>query len=97
MDQTFREPFAVFPFLGGIFVNLGLILNGVAVWRSGTLPKWAGLLLIADGILGVPTFLDVPQFQLVDPIVGGAALVAVGVALWKRPIAHGVRTISTQR
>jgi hypothetical protein len=97
MDQTFREPFAVVPFLAGILVNLGLILNGVAVWRSGTLPKWAGLLLIADGILGVPTFLDVPQFQLVDPIVGGAALIAVGALLWKGPTADGIQAISSQR
>lgn len=86
MDQTFREPFAVFPFLGGIFVNLGLIFNGVAVRRSGTLPKWAGLLLIGGGVLGVPAFLDVPQFQLVAPIVTGAALIAIGVSLWKQSV-----------
>lgn len=86
MDQTFREPFAVVPFLGGIFVNLGLILNGVAVWRSSTLSKWAGLLLIGGGVLGVPAFLDVPQFQLVAPIVTGAALIVVGVSLWKQSV-----------
>jgi uncharacterized protein DUF4386 len=89
VDQTFREPFWVLPFLGGIFVNLGLIFNGVAVWRSGTLPKWAGLLLIASGVLGVPTFLDVPQFQLVDPIVSGAALIWIGASLWKQATVRG--------
>jgi hypothetical protein len=82
MDQTFREPFAVLPFFGGIFVNLGLILNGVAVWRSGTLWKWGGLLLIGGGILGVPAFLDVPNTQA--PLVTGSALMAVGVSLWKQ-------------
>jgi hypothetical protein len=87
MDQTFREPFVVLPFLAGILVNLGLILNGVAVWRSGTLPKWAGLLLIGGGVLGVPAFLDVPQTQLVAPLVTGSAMIAVGVSLWKRPTA----------
>ena len=85
MDQTFREPFAVLPFLAGLFVNLGPILNGVAVWRSGTFPKWAGVLLIGGGALGVPAFLDMPQAQMVAPIVGGAALIAVGVLIWKQP------------
>jgi hypothetical protein len=84
MDQTFREPFAVLPFLGGMFVNLGLILNGVAVWRSSTFPKWAGLLLISGGVLGVPAFLDVPQAQLVAPLVGGSALIWIGASLWKQ-------------
>jgi hypothetical protein len=83
MDQTFREPFAVVPFLGGILVNLGPILTGVAVWRSGALPKWTGLLLIGGGVLGVPAFLDVPQAQLVAPLVGGSAMIVVGVSLWK--------------
>jgi len=83
MDQTFREPFAVLPFLGGILVNLGPILNGVAVWRSGALPKWVGLLLIGGGVLGVPAFLDVPQAQLVAPLITGSAMIAVGVSLWK--------------
>lgn len=97
MDQTFREPFAVVPFLGGILVNLGPILTGVAVWRSGALPKWAGLLLIGGGVLGVPAFLDVPQAQLVAPLVGGSALIAVGALLWKGPTADGIQAISSQR
>jgi hypothetical protein len=87
LDQTFREPFAVVPFLGGICVNLGLILNGIAIWRSGTLPGWAGLLLIGGGVLGVPAFLDQPLAQAVAPIVTGAALITVGVGLlrhWKQ-------------
>ena len=89
MDQTFREPFAAFPFFGGIFVNLGLILNGVAVWRSGTLPKWAGVLWIASGVLGVPAFLDVPQAQQVVPIVEGSAVIWIGASLWKQATVRG--------
>ena len=84
MDQAFREPFIVVPFLAGIFVNIGLILSGVAVWRSGTLWKWAGLLLIAGGVIGIPAFLDVPQAQLVEPPVTGAAMISIGVSLWRQ-------------
>ena len=89
MEQTFREPFAVLPFLGGIFVNLGHLLVGLAVWRSGTVPTWAGFLLIIGGVLGVPAFLDVPQAQLVAPAVTGAALIALGVSLWKQATGRG--------
>jgi hypothetical protein len=92
MDQTFREPFAILPFLGGIFVNLGLILNGVVVWRSGTLPKWAGLLLIVGGVLGVPAFLDVPQAGLVATPLTAAALITIGASLWKHPTTDGTES-----
>src|SRR3712207_7401315 len=34
-----------------LFRSVGAILLGVAVWRSGTLPKWAGALYAPSGLL----------------------------------------------
>jgi hypothetical protein len=81
MEQTFREPFAAVSFLSGILYYVGIVLTGVAVWRSETLWRWGGLLYIVSGVVGIPAFLDVPFAQNVAPLVWAAAV--VGVSLWR--------------
>jgi hypothetical protein len=83
MDETFKEPFLPIQFLAGILWNIGNILMGIAVWRSGTLWKWGGLLFIIYGVIGIPSFLDVKVFQIVSPTTGGLAQIAVGISLWR--------------
>ena len=83
MAETFREPFIAVPFLSGIFLNLGYVLTGIAVWRSGTLVKWGGLIFALAGVIGVPAFLDVPVAQNIAPIVFAAGTSLIGVGLWK--------------
>ena len=83
MDETFKEPFLPIQFLAGILWNIGNILLGIAVWRSGTLWKWGGLLFIIYGVVGIPSFLDVKVFQIASPTVGGLAQIAVGISLWR--------------
>ena len=82
MDQTFKEPFMVIPFFAGILWNVGSVLLGIAILRSNTLWSWAGLLYVAYGIVGIPAFLDVKALQIVAPLVGGVAQVAVGLSLF---------------
>jgi len=83
MNQTFKDPFLVIPFFSGILWNIGSVLLGIAIWRSETLWAWGGLLYIAYGVLGIPAFLDVKALQIIAPLVGGAAQVAVGLSLWR--------------
>jgi hypothetical protein len=83
MDQTFREPFALIPFFGIILWNLGYILLGIAIWRSGRLWKWSGLLFVLVGAIGIPAFLDVEVLQLASSTIIGLAQLAVGVALFQ--------------
>jgi hypothetical protein len=83
MDQTFKEPFLFIPFFGGILWNVGSMLLGVAIWRSKALWPWGGLLYIAYGVLGIPSFLDAKVLQIVAPLVGGAAQITVGLSLWR--------------
>ena len=82
MAQTFEEPFIAVPFLSGIFLNLGYVLTGIAVWRSGTLVKWGGLIFVLAGIIGVPAFLDVPVAQNIAPIVFAVGTSLIGISLW---------------
>jgi hypothetical protein len=83
MEQTFREPFILVPFFAGILWHIGNILMGIAIWRSGTLWKWGGLLFMIYGLVGIPAFLDVKVFQIVSTPLGGLAQIAVGVSLWR--------------
>lgn len=82
MAQTFKEPFIAVPFLSGIFLNLGYVLTGIAVWRSGTLVKWGGLIFVMAGIIGVPAFLDIPVAQNIAPIVFAVGTSLIGISLW---------------
>jgi hypothetical protein len=67
--------------------SLGFILLGIAIWRSGVLPRWAGLLL---GI-GGPLYLIGPGFvphgmlllNLLVYVPFAAATGGLGLALWK--------------
>lgn len=83
MAETFKEPFLPIQFFAGIFWNIGNILLGIAIWRSGTLWKWGGLLFIIFGVIGVPSYLDVKVFQIISPTVGGLAQITVGISLWR--------------
>jgi hypothetical protein len=97
LEQVFQEPAWIPVFLGGILYNIGQIVMGVAVWRSGAMPRWVAVLLAAAGVIGLPAFLDVPQFQRVAPVVSAAAFLAL--ATWiRRRAAHSRRLAnSTER
>jgi hypothetical protein len=82
MDQVSREPFIIIPFFGGILWYIGLALMGAAIWRSGVLWKWGGLLLIINGVLSIPAFvLDITVLNNVAGTVGGIGLIGLGISL----------------
>jgi len=83
MDQTFQEPFILIPFLAGILWNVGALLLGIAIWRSGRLWRWSGGLFILFGVIGIPGFLDVEVLSLVGSVILGLAQLAAGVALFR--------------
>ena len=82
MDQTFVEPFIPIPFLAGILWNIGALLLGIAIWRSGRLWRWSGGLFILFGVIGIPGFLDVQILQLIGSVILGLAQLAAGVTLF---------------
>jgi hypothetical protein len=83
MDQTFVEPFILIPFLAGILWNVGVLLLGIAIWRSGRLWRWSGWLFILFGVIGIPGFLDVEILQLIGSVLLGLAQLAAGVTLFR--------------
>jgi hypothetical protein len=83
LDRTWESPFLILPFFGGLLWNVGVVLMGVAVWRSQTPSKWGGIMLVIAGILGVPAFLDVVVIQYVSSVILPIGLVLVGFSLWR--------------
>jgi hypothetical protein len=54
--------------LAGLLYSIGFILFGVAIWRSETLPKWAGVLLAVAGLpLAVPA--DIPGLNILGTVL----------------------------
>jgi hypothetical protein len=84
MDAAFAERFIIIPFLGGVLWHMGPVLIGAAIWRSGALWKWGGLLLIIDGALSIPGFiLDMKVLSNFAGIVGGIGQIVLGFSLFR--------------
>lgn len=73
-------PYFVIP--AGLAVVVGVVLLGVAILRSGVLPRWAAALLI----LGTLNMLGMNEqnTQVLMAIPFGAAWAVVGYVLWSR-------------
>jgi hypothetical protein len=68
------HPAMMITYLLGLFLAfVGNVLLGVAVWRSGTLPKWAGAIWAAS----------IPTFYLLGALLG---IVTTGGSLLTQPV-----------
>jgi hypothetical protein len=66
-------PVIVTALVSGLLYSTGTILFGVAVWRSATLPKWAGVLYAPTGLLLSIVGLAIGEAQTL-----GSILIIVG-------------------
>ena len=72
LDEIFAGPLGTVDNMSLFFYSAGFILFGVAIWRSGVLPVWAGVLL------AVHAPLVAGPFSLVGSVVGSLLAVAGG-------------------
>lgn len=82
--------------LAGVLLLAGFVLFGVAIWRSGTLPRWSGVLLSTSGlILAVPLEIPAPN------VLGWGLLVIAGgwisSGILRRPSARTMQTEAQPR
>jgi hypothetical protein len=64
---------------------LGGLVFGVALFRTGVLPRWAGALL-AVSTVGTAALAVLPEsFNRPFAVPEGVALIALGVSLWRTP------------
>lgn len=91
----FGQAFAA-NFLAGLLLLVGFALFGVAIWRSGTLPKWAGVLLAISGlILAVP--LGIPGQDVLGWGLVTIAGAWISLSVRRRPSAQAMRAEAQPR
>ena len=71
LDSVFAGPLGTVSTLAFLLYSVGFVLFGVAVWRSGALPRWAGVLVAVHAPLVSGPFTVVGSFV-------GAVLALVG-------------------
>jgi hypothetical protein len=82
---------ALFPVWAGLFLGLGLVLVGAALWRSGEWPRWFAGVGILGGAMSFVFAMSVafafgvplPLWPL-GPAISGIWLVALGAMLLRR-------------
>jgi len=79
--------------VGVLLMLVGNVLLGVAVWRSGTLPKWAGALWVAGSalpLLGqIYIILPIGANSTPPTVPAGAVLLAIGGAWMAYSVLRG--------
>jgi hypothetical protein len=82
MKLQFSSAMSVLFGLAILFLVVGNVLLGVAVWRSGTLPKWSGALWVASAlmfyVLGAVLGMATTGSSLLTQPVGGLLMVIGG-------------------
>lgn len=66
---------------GLLLIAAGTVLAAVAVWRSGTMPRWGGVPLAAGSILFVPQFFAPPPLRIAHGVLIGVGCLALATAL----------------
>lgn len=67
---------------GGL-LGVGLLLFGVAMYRAGSMPRWAIVLTVLGGVPFAVNFLLPHAVATVAAIAFGVGLAGLGVPLWK--------------
>jgi hypothetical protein len=85
-------PLILTALVGGLLYSTGTILFGIAVWRSATLPKWAGVLYAPTGLLISILGLMIGQAQTLGSLL---IIIGGGWIAWsamRRPSTEPVET-----
>jgi hypothetical protein len=78
------SPMAATTFILGLLaLGVGAVLAAVAVWRSGLLPRYSGVLFGAGFALFIPQFYVPAAGRIAHGLLVGAGSVWLAVAIWR--------------
>jgi hypothetical protein len=85
LADAFRtQPVGVTAFgVGLVLLGLGAVLAAVAIWRSGTLPRYGGILFAVGFVLFLPQFYTPAPVRIGHGVLTGVGLAWLGVVLWQ--------------
>jgi hypothetical protein len=75
---------------GLLLLGIGAILTAAAVWRSGTLPRWSGVLFGLAFALYIPQFFGSPALRVAHGLVVAAGCACLAFAIWQAPAGQAV-------
>lgn len=79
------QPWAVTLFAAGLLLlAVSGVLAGVALWRAGTRPRWAGIPLAIALVLVLPQFFGGPELRITHGFLFAAGCVLVAAAVRPR-------------
>ena len=67
---------------GLLLLGIGAILAAVAVWRSGALPRWSGILFGLAFALYIPQFFTSPPIRVAHGLLVTAGCVWLAFSIW---------------
>ena len=82
--------------LTGPLYIVGGLLFGIATFRAGILPRWAGILLAVGTVIGPVAILLPPEYQPKVAVPVGLALAWLGYALWSERRAPAAQSASAR-
>src|SRR5258708_33441487 len=85
LDQLYKEPFIVVPFLAAILYPWGLALFAVGIWLSGTMTRYLSGPLVTVSFVSTASFLDVNLAQVACPIAQIAMGWMLAISLFRAP------------
>ena len=69
--------------VGLILLGVGAALAAVAIWRSGALPRFSGVLFAAGLVLFLPQFYTPPAVRIGHGVLMAVGLLWLAAALWR--------------
>ncbi|MFU8851369.1 hypothetical protein ACNAW0_10355 [Micromonospora sp. SL1-18] len=85
LAETVRfQPAAATTFgIGLVTLAVGAVMAGIAIWRSGVLPRYSGIPLAAGFVLFLPQFFTPPAVRITHGVLVGIGCAWVAVTLWR--------------
>jgi hypothetical protein len=68
---------------GLLLLGIGAILVAAAVWRSGALPRWSGILFGLAFALYIPQFFASPPIRMAHGLLVTAGCIWLAIAIWQ--------------
>lgn len=71
---------------GLLLLGIGAVQAAAGVWRSGTLPRWSGVLFGLAFALYIPQFFGSPAIRVAHGLLVTAGCLWLAVVLWRGPV-----------
>jgi hypothetical protein len=69
--------------LGLLLLGIGTVMAAVAIWKSGTLPRWSGVPFALGFVLYIPQFFGTQPVRVAHGLLVAVGCVWIAVGMWR--------------